>query len=123
MKDEKMAKRVKLAGVAYLKRRDYQVLETDWTCKAGSFDIVAKDDDTLVFVEVQSITDAQEFDKEFTSEEKQERRTYAERVSIQYLIAHTDITDAPIRFDVMQVLNLDGDRCMIKHHVNAFGVA
>ena len=123
MKDEKMTKRIKLAGVAYLKRRDYQVLETDWTCGAGSFDIVAKDEDTLVFVEVQGITDAQEFDKEFTAEEKKEKRAYVERVSIQYLIAHTDITDAPIRFDVMQVLNLDGDRCMIKHAVNAFGVA
>ncbi len=44
------------AASRYLGHRGYTVLETGWTCPAGTADIVAKDGDTIVFVDVSFAT-------------------------------------------------------------------
>ena len=36
----------------YLQRMDYEILDRNWHCRFGELDIVAKDSDILVFVEV-----------------------------------------------------------------------
>ena len=36
----------------YLKRRGYQILETNYRTKAGELDLIAKEKDCLIFVEV-----------------------------------------------------------------------
>lgn len=50
MKDlkERAIKATKL----FLERRGYEVIETGWECPAGAIDVVATDDEALVFVEV-----------------------------------------------------------------------
>jgi putative endonuclease len=41
-------------AVAVLERSGYQIVERNYRCKLGELDIVARDRDTLVFVEVRS---------------------------------------------------------------------
>ena len=40
----------------YLKRRGYQILESNYRTKAGEIDLIAKEKDCLVFVEVKTRT-------------------------------------------------------------------
>lgn len=37
---------------AYLKSRNYEIVERNWSCRFGEIDIIAKDGEELVFVEV-----------------------------------------------------------------------
>jgi len=39
---------------AYLRRKGYEVIERDWRCGHRDIDIIAIDEDTLVFVEVKT---------------------------------------------------------------------
>jgi putative endonuclease len=41
-------------AITYLKRQGYAIVETNWQCPFGEIDIVARKDDTLVFVEVRA---------------------------------------------------------------------
>ena len=41
-------------AVEYLKKRGYHILETNFRCREGEFDIIARDKDYLVFVEVRT---------------------------------------------------------------------
>ena len=43
----------------YLKRRGYQILETNYRTKAGEIDLIAKEKDCLVFVEVKTRTNTE----------------------------------------------------------------
>ena len=42
---EKIAKK-------YLEKLDYRIIEQNWTCRWGAIDLIAWDDDELVFIEV-----------------------------------------------------------------------
>ncbi len=52
----KLGKLGENAAVRYLKQNGYQVIERNYRCKYGEIDIIAKDGDSLVFVEVKSRT-------------------------------------------------------------------
>ncbi len=41
-------------ALEYLLERNYQILETNWVCGHKEVDIIAKDGDTIVFVEVKT---------------------------------------------------------------------
>ena len=41
-------------ALEYLLERKYQILETNWVCGHKEVDIIAKDGDTIVFVEVKT---------------------------------------------------------------------
>lgn len=48
--------------VSYLKRQNYTILETNWTCKIGEVDIIVKDEQELVFIEVKALKNTAHFD-------------------------------------------------------------
>ena len=119
-KNKQLGKRGENVAIWYLRRHDYVVLDTNWRCSFGEVDIVAMDSDCLVFTEVKTRSSfAQGFPCESVTKKK--RQKY-ENIALAYLVCH-DYSDLPMRFDVIDVVRLDVDRCAIKHHVNAFGVA
>jgi len=68
----------KLAG-DFLKRRGYHILETNYRCPYGEIDIVARDKDSLVFIEVRTRRSA-EFgspEESITSAKKEKLRATA----------------------------------------------
>ena len=119
-KNKELGARGELSAAWYLRRHEYVILDTNWKCNYGEVDIVAMDRDCLVFVEVKTRSS---FEQGFPCEAvtKKKRRKY-ENIALAYLVCH-DFSDLPMRFDVVDVVKLDTDRCAIKHHVNAFGVA
>lgn len=107
------------AASRYLGHRGYTVLETDWTCPAGTADIVAKDGDILVFADVSSRNSAE---CGFPSESRSKKvRTQRENIAIAWLAEHQDAVNETVRFDNLALLVVDSERAFIRHHINALG--
>jgi putative endonuclease len=56
MGKKELGKKGEEAAVRYLTRNGYQILTTNYVCKLGEVDIIAKERDTLVFIEVKTRT-------------------------------------------------------------------
>ena len=96
----------------YLKDKKFKILKKNFTTKIGEIDIIAKKDDTIIFVEVKERgTKRFGMPREAVTPYKQNKiRT----VASQYLTKMKQ-TDAKVRFDVVEIL---GDT--ITHIENAF---
>lgn len=108
------------AAARFLERRGYEILERNWCCHAGEADIIAKDEDTIVFVEVKT---RKRCDHGFPSEAvtPQKRNRY-EKIALAYL-ADYDQVDYPVRFDVISIVVIGSAKAMIRHQINAFSAA
>ena len=86
---------------AELQRRGYAILERRYRTRYGEIDIVARDGDVTVFVEVKA-RDGDGFGggAEAVTRWKQRRLT---RMAMDYLARHGRLADRPCRFDVVAV--------------------
>lgn len=105
------------AAARYLEQRGYEVLERNWTCFAGEADIIARDEEWLVFVEVKTRRNT---DKGFPSDavDARKREKY-ERIALAYAAEYSG-TEVPVRFDVVSIVVIGNGKAMIRHHMNAF---
>ncbi len=117
--NKELDRRGQQAAARFLYRRGYDILEVGYSCDAGSSDIVAKDDDTLVFVDVATRTNEKGFPAESVSETQRESH---ESVALNFLASY-DETDVTVRFDVISIVVLAPDRALVRHHINALSVA
>lgn len=118
VKNQRLGKRGEDAAARYLELMGYEVIERNWTCPAGEADIIARDGQAVVFVEVKTRRGIQKgFPSEAVTAEK--RRRY-EKIAAFFLRGFEE-ADIPVRFDVIGLLVISEDRAMIKHHVNAYG--
>ena len=100
-------------AVQYLKLNGYHVLTTNFRCKAGEIDIIAKDGSYLCFLEVKYRSGtAKGYPAEAINYKKMQRIT---RTAQFYMLLHKLPTDTPCRFDAVVIL--DQDLSLIK---NAF---
>ena len=99
-KREVGASHEKLAG-AYLETQGYLILEYNFRSRRSEIDIVARDGEYLVFVEVKYRSDERNGDPlEAVDVRKQKRICQAARY---YLMIHHLNMDTPCRFDVAAV--------------------
>jgi putative endonuclease len=103
------------AAAQFLRRRGYRILLRGFRTPLGEVDLIARDGDTLVFVEVKSRRRGEP--AEAVTLEKQRRLT---RASLQFLRRH-DLLEQRSRFDVVAIVWAD-DRGepLIEHFPNAF---
>lgn len=95
----------------------YEIVERNWTCAAGEADIIARDEETVVFVEVKTRSSCERgLPSEAVDAEKRERY---ERIAALFLQGY-DVVDVPVRFDIISLVVIGPDRAMIRHHINAF---
>ena len=105
------------AAARFLEQRGYEILERNWTCSAGEADIIVRDGDWIVFVEVKTRRNAdQGFPGEAVCKSKRERY---EKIAISYF-TENDFKDLNVRFDVIAIVVMAPDRALIRHHINAF---
>jgi len=103
----------------FLKKRGYRIVETNFRCREGEIDIIARDKDYLVFVEVRTRTGSQ-----FGTPE--ESITFAKRekltsVALAYLQTHKNLPSL-WRFDVVAIeVGSDGQTTRIEVIQNAIG--
>jgi putative endonuclease len=87
-------------AVRELERRGYAVIARRWRCSRGEIDIVARDGETLVFVEVKA-RDGADFGGGAEAITDAKRRRLV-RLALEYLSRERS-ADRPCRFDVIAV--------------------
>lgn len=116
-RNKELGRKGEEAAARYLHQRGYEILERNWECFAGEADIIAKDEDTLVFVEVKTRRGTgRGFPSEAVDSRKRERY---ECIALAYAQGFPD-TDVRVRFDVVSIVVIGKDKAMIRHDMNAF---
>ena len=101
----------------FLKRLGYRIVARNYRCPAGEIDIVAEDDDTLVFTEVKSRRSDVAADPEVNVDHR--KREQLVRVARYYLLQKS-AHDRPARFDVVAVVVPQRGKPAIEHFIDAF---
>lgn len=109
-KDE-VGRRGEALAAEYLAQRGYEILERNWRCHAGEIDIVARDLDTVVIVEVKTRSSTQ-FGHPFEALTPSKlARLY--RLAVLWCAAHQ--ARAAFRVDAIAVLNPSAQAPTIEH--------
>ncbi|MEM6280965.1 MAG: YraN family protein [Chloroflexota bacterium] len=103
-------------AVDYLRQNNYHIVTTNWRCTTGEIDIVARDGDTLVFVEVRTRRRAT-VEAAFASITPAKQQKLVQAAYI-YLGEH-NLDDAMWRIDVIGVALPHGKKPIIKHAEDA----
>lgn len=103
----------------FLCARHYEIVARNWSCMAGEADIVARDGESLVFVEVKTRTN---IEKGLPSDAVDERKRRKYEKIATLFTERLQVDSLDVRFDVISVLLGDGT-ALIRHHIDAFGVA
>lgn len=112
-----LGRRGERAAARFLEARGFKILERNWTCDAGEADIIANHEGDLVFVEVKTRSNLEHgLPDEAVDAAKRSRY---ERIAAYYL-RYCDTVDMPVRFDVVSLLVVGGERALVRHHINAF---
>lgn len=114
---EKLGDRGEALAVRYLKQQKYRILDTQHRNAYGEVDIIAKDGDWVVFVEVKtrSSTEAGR-PLEAVDRRKQQRLT---RIALAWLKQKKKLGQ-PARFDVISIVWRDDSGPELQHFKNAF---
>jgi putative endonuclease len=116
---QKSGEKGEAIAVRQLKKNGYKILETNYLTKVGEIDIIAKDKDTIVFVEVKARRSVNfGSPKGAVTSQKQKKISL---VALYYLKASNQIT-AKARFDVVAV-SLNRDKPRVEIIKNAFELA
>lgn len=110
------------AAAKFLERHGYEIVARNWTCSAGEADIIARDGDALVFVEVKTRSNTEKgLPEEAITPAKRKRY---EKIAVSFLKGFDldEADDVQVRFDVVSILVVSSDRAFVRHHINAFGV-
>lgn len=94
-----------LAG-RFLMQKGYKIVESNFSCKRGEIDLIVRNDDLLVFVEVRSKTSAQYGQPMETVNRKKQEKIH--KAAEYYLYIHPELAGLYCRFDVISILWKDG---------------
>ena len=105
-------------AAAHLTAAGMQVLARNWRCREGELDIVARDGDALVFVEVKTRSGTA-----FGEPSEAVGRVKARRIHVlacRWLTEHRPAGCPELRFDVVSVVRRRGFAPQIEHLRGAF---
>ena len=101
----------------YLEDNDITILERNWKCKSGEADIIAEEDETLVFIEVKTRSAGYPGLPEYAVTKK--KRARYEKIAISYLMGEARASGR-VRFDVIAIQMTGEKQCLLRHHRDAF---
>ncbi len=104
-------------AAALLGENGYRILARNYRCKCGEIDIIAKQGDTLVFLEVKTRTGMAYGSPSAAVTLKKQRQISR---TAQYYLAVHNLFDAPARFDVVSVIITPHQLPRIEIIANAF---
>lgn len=100
----------------YLESKGYEILARNYRLKRWEIDIIGKEKEVYVFVEVKSRSSSDfGFPEDFLTPQQEERI----RSAAIYYLAQQNMTPKDIRFDVISVL-INGENTEIEHFEDAF---
>ena len=98
-------------AVKYLERKGYKIIERNFLCRQGEIDIIALDEDYIVFVEIKARTST---DYGLPSEAVTERKLKHMIKSIEYYLYRRNLENENIRIDAIEVY-VQNDKYKINH--------
>jgi putative endonuclease len=105
-----------LAAVSFLKQNGYKILETNYRCAIGEIDVIAREKNELVFVEVKTRKSGEMgYPEEAVGIKKQKKMS---QLALWYL-QNKAINNANARFDVIAI-TVSGSKNEIRLIKNAF---
>lgn len=115
MKNKELGAKGEDIAANYLSSLGYKILERNYRASYAEVDIVAKHEETIVFVEVKTRTyDYYGRPEEFVTKQKQKNISFAAAIYCES-INH----EGEIRFDIMAII-LQGNTRNVKHIKDAF---
>lgn len=105
-------------AVNFLKRKGYSILARNYKTHIGEVDIIAKEGETIVFVEVKTRAN-DSFGYPFESVTRRKKQKMR-NIALLYLKKLGD--DPPVRFDILSIMYGDNNKKEIEHIVDAFEV-
>jgi putative endonuclease len=116
MRRKELGERGESLAVEELERRGYEILTRRYRTDFGEIDIIARDADTLVFVEVKARVSGDFGGGAAAVDRRKQRRLTA--MAVDYL-ARAKVVDEPCRFDVVAIDDCDTQPSFVLY-VNAF---
>lgn len=117
MKNKELGQQGEDYAVKYLEQKGYQILGRNWHCAYGEIDIIARDQQELVFIEVKTRRQSIEMGWEAITSKKRERMIN----SAHAYLNNQQIDDKVLwRIDVI-VIHIYKDRVKIEHGEDALG--
>ncbi len=117
MRNRRIGQQGEALACRHLRSLGYSILDTNWRSAEGEIDVVARDGETIVFVEVKARTT-----RRFGLPEEaitRRKRARLRSAAFAYLEAH-DLQDAPWRIDVLAVeLGASGAPERVEHYPDA----
>ena len=113
---DQLAGRGENAAARYLREIGYKIIIRNYRSPLGEIDIIARDGETLVFVEVKTRTGDDPMPEDQVNPAKQHQLTKAAK---SYLSRYGS-PQPPARFDVVAVVWPKGERPVVRHVKGAF---
>ena len=89
----------------YYRQRGYLLLNHNYRTRMGELDLILYKDGGLVFAEVKTRTSAAKARPADSVDSRKQRRLIS---AAQFYLQHSPYADAPVRFDVVEVMPVDG---------------
>jgi putative endonuclease len=105
-------------AVRFLQKKGYRIVKRNYKTPVGEIDIIAKDGDTIVFIEVKTRTDIS-FGYPFEAVNNRKRQKL-KNLALLYLKRQGK--ESPVRFDVLSIFCMDDGKKDIEHIKDAFEV-
>ena len=106
MGSRELGQKAEVRACRFLKRKGFKILERNYTRSSGEIDIIAREGDTLCFIEVKMRTSGDfGLPADAVTEKKQRKISLVAR---EYLASH-HLEDSPVRFDVISIMPAKGD--------------
>jgi len=116
-KRQKLGKSGERIASAYLQKNGYIILSKNYRRKCGEIDIIARQGDYLVFIEVKTrTTTSHGHPLEAVTQRKQKQISKV----AQYYLAENNLFDTAARFDVVAVTILNNGRIQVELIPSAF---
>jgi len=103
-------------AASHLKRNGFKILVKRYRCRFGEVDLVAREGDTLVFIEVKT-RGSQDFGGPALAVTP-EKQKHISRVALDYL-RRLHNPEIPVRFDIVEVIS-SGEKPLCNHIRDAF---
>lgn len=113
MNKRKIGKEKEELACAFFRKKGYEILAVNYTCRTAEIDIIARDSDCLVFAEVKYRKDGRCGGSRYAVPPRKRQRIV--QGAVYYMYREKTAPDTPVRFDVVAI---EGER--IFHFKNAF---
>lgn len=106
-------------ALEHLQKHNYRIVARNWRCRSGEIDLIAEEEDVLVFVEVRTRAHTKRFGtpQESVDYRKQQRV----RATAKFYLHQHKKFELKVRFDVVAVvIEQDGALIQLEHVKHAF---